>query len=178
MLATQTLIQRKAKNMRVDGRRRAADRRHRQGHHPRHHRRDRHRRRHRPRHRIRGRRRSAALSMEGRMTVCNMSIEGGARAGLIAPDEKTFAYLEGPPEGAEGRGVGQARALLGDAAHRRGRAFRRDRPARRRRPAADRHLGHQPGGRRRDRPASCRDPRTARPRTSAPRSSARSTTWA
>ncbi len=36
-----------------------------------------------------------ALSMEGRMTVCNMSIEGGARAGLIAPDEKTFAYLEG-----------------------------------------------------------------------------------
>ncbi|HUF57809.1 MAG TPA: 3-isopropylmalate dehydratase large subunit [Thermohalobaculum sp.] len=38
-----------------------------------------------------------ALSMEGRMTVCNMAIEGGARAGLIAPDEKTFAYLEGRP---------------------------------------------------------------------------------
>ena len=38
-----------------------------------------------------------ALTMEGRMTVCNMSIEGGARAGLIAPDEKTFAYLEGRP---------------------------------------------------------------------------------
>ena len=36
-----------------------------------------------------------ALSMEGRMTVCNMSIEAGARAGLIAPDETTFAYLEG-----------------------------------------------------------------------------------
>ena len=36
-----------------------------------------------------------SLSMEGRMTVCNMSIEAGARAGLIAPDEKTFAYLEG-----------------------------------------------------------------------------------
>ena len=36
-----------------------------------------------------------ALSMEGRMTVCNMSIEAGARAGLIAPDEKTFAYLKG-----------------------------------------------------------------------------------
>ena len=35
------------------------------------------------------------LSMEGRMTVCNMSIEAGARAGLIAPDETTFAYLEG-----------------------------------------------------------------------------------
>jgi 3-isopropylmalate/(R)-2-methylmalate dehydratase large subunit len=37
------------------------------------------------------------LSMEGRMTVCNMSIEGGARAGLIAPDEVTYAYLEGRP---------------------------------------------------------------------------------
>ena len=44
------------------------------------------------------------LSMEGRMTVCNMSIEGGAKAGLIAPDETTFAYLEGrehSPTGAD-----------------------------------------------------------------------------
>jgi 3-isopropylmalate/(R)-2-methylmalate dehydratase large subunit len=38
-----------------------------------------------------------ALSMEARMTVCNMSIEAGARAGLIAPDEKTFAYIKGKP---------------------------------------------------------------------------------
>ncbi len=38
-----------------------------------------------------------ALSMEGRMTVCNMSIEAGARAGLIAPDETTFAFLQGRP---------------------------------------------------------------------------------
>jgi 3-isopropylmalate/(R)-2-methylmalate dehydratase large subunit len=38
-----------------------------------------------------------ALSMEGRLTICNMSIEAGARAGLIAPDEKTFAYIEGRP---------------------------------------------------------------------------------
>jgi 3-isopropylmalate/(R)-2-methylmalate dehydratase large subunit len=38
-----------------------------------------------------------ALSMEGRMTVCNMSIEAGARAGLISPDETTFVYLEGRP---------------------------------------------------------------------------------
>jgi 3-isopropylmalate/(R)-2-methylmalate dehydratase large subunit len=36
-----------------------------------------------------------ALSMQGRMTVCNMSIEGGARAGMIAPDDSTFAFLEG-----------------------------------------------------------------------------------
>ncbi len=38
-----------------------------------------------------------ALSMEGRMTVCNMSIEGGARAGMVGPDDTTFAYLEGRP---------------------------------------------------------------------------------
>jgi 3-isopropylmalate/(R)-2-methylmalate dehydratase large subunit len=38
-----------------------------------------------------------ALSMDGRMTVCNMSIEGGARAGMIAPDDTTFAFLEGRP---------------------------------------------------------------------------------
>ena len=38
-----------------------------------------------------------ALSMEGRMTICNMSIEGGARAGLIAPDQKTFHYIKGRP---------------------------------------------------------------------------------
>jgi 3-isopropylmalate/(R)-2-methylmalate dehydratase large subunit len=43
-----------------------------------------------------------ALSMEGRMTVCNMSIEGGARAGLIAPDETTFAYLRGRPYAPQG----------------------------------------------------------------------------
>jgi 3-isopropylmalate/(R)-2-methylmalate dehydratase large subunit len=42
------------------------------------------------------------LSMEGRMTVCNMAIEGGARAGLIAPDEKTFAYVEGRPHAPKG----------------------------------------------------------------------------
>lgn len=43
-----------------------------------------------------------ALSMEGRMTMCNMSIEGGARAGLIAPDETTFAYLKGRPMAPQG----------------------------------------------------------------------------
>jgi len=39
----------------------------------------------------------ASLSMEGRMTVCNMTIEGGGRAGMIAPDDTTFAYIEGRP---------------------------------------------------------------------------------
>jgi len=42
------------------------------------------------------------LSMEGRMTVCNMAIEGGARAGLIAPDEKTYAYCKGRPHAPKG----------------------------------------------------------------------------
>ena len=42
------------------------------------------------------------LSMEGRMTVCNMSIEGGARAGLVAPDDKTFAYLKDRPKAPKG----------------------------------------------------------------------------
>ena len=44
-----------------------------------------------------------SLSMEGRMTVCNMSIEGGARAGLIAPDEATFAYIKDRPKAPKGQ---------------------------------------------------------------------------
>jgi 3-isopropylmalate/(R)-2-methylmalate dehydratase large subunit len=48
------------------------------------------------------------LSMEGRMTVCNMSIEGGARAGMIAPDETTFAYVEGRPHAPRGAAWEQA----------------------------------------------------------------------
>ncbi len=44
----------------------------------------------------------AGLSMDGRMTVCNMSIEAGARAGLIAPDETTFRYLQGRPHAPQG----------------------------------------------------------------------------
>ncbi len=59
-----------------------------------------------------------ALSMEGRMTVCNMSIEAGARAGLVAPDDTTFAYLEGrehAPKGADWeRAVDDWRTLRSD----------------------------------------------------------------
>ncbi len=44
----------------------------------------------------------AALSVEGRLTICNMSIEAGARAGMVAPDEKTFAYLKGRPHAPQG----------------------------------------------------------------------------
>jgi 3-isopropylmalate/(R)-2-methylmalate dehydratase large subunit len=49
-----------------------------------------------------------ALSMEGRMTVCNMSIEGGARAGMIAPDDATFAYMEGRPYVPRGKAFQEA----------------------------------------------------------------------
>jgi 3-isopropylmalate/(R)-2-methylmalate dehydratase large subunit len=44
-----------------------------------------------------------SLSMEGRMTVCNMSVEGGAKAGFIAPDEKAFAYLKDRPRSPQGK---------------------------------------------------------------------------
>src|SRR5579862_4964093 len=60
-----------------------------------------------------------ALSMEGRLTVCNMSIEAGARAGLVAPDDVTFAYLEGRPHAPSGAAWEAAldywRSLPGDA---------------------------------------------------------------
>jgi len=49
-----------------------------------------------------------ALSMEGRMTLCNMSIEGGARAGMVAPDEKTIAYIKGRPLAPKGELFEQA----------------------------------------------------------------------
>lgn len=59
-----------------------------------------------------------SLSMEGRMTLCNMSIEMGARAGLIAPDETTFNYLEGRPNAPQGenwqRAVEHWRSLASD----------------------------------------------------------------
>ena len=58
------------------------------------------------------------LSMESRMTICNMSIEAGARAGLIAPDDTTFAYLEGKPAAPRGadweRAVDSWRGLVSD----------------------------------------------------------------
>ena len=60
-----------------------------------------------------------ALSMEGRMTICNMSIEWGAKAGMMAPDETTFAYLKGRPHAPEGAdwdaAVAYWRTLYSDA---------------------------------------------------------------
>ncbi len=57
-----------------------------------------------------------ALSMEGRMTLCNLSIEMGARAGLVAPDATTFAYLEGRPAAPTGSAWDAARARWADLA--------------------------------------------------------------
>jgi 3-isopropylmalate/(R)-2-methylmalate dehydratase large subunit len=61
----------------------------------------------------------AALSMDERMTVCNMSIEAGARAGMVAPDETTFAYLKGRPRAPRGdaweRAIADWRTLRTDA---------------------------------------------------------------
>ena len=54
-----------------------------------------------------------ALSMEGRMTLCNMSIEAGARCGMVAVDDTTIDYLQGPHVRAEGRRVGARRRGAG-----------------------------------------------------------------
>ena len=86
-----------------------------------------------------------ALSMEGRMTICNMSIEAGARAGMIAPDDTTFAYLEGRPRAPQvpiGRGRSTSGASLPsdeDA------EFDSEIVIEATEPGALRLLGHQPG---------------------------------
>ena len=77
-----------------------------------------------------------SLSMEARMTVCNMAIEAGARAGMIAPDETTFRLPARPGHGAEGRSMGAGGRVVADPAvrprrhlrHRSGSAGRRHRP--------------------------------------------------
>ena len=68
----------------------------------------------------------SALSMEGRMTVCNMSIEAGARAGLVAPDEKTFAYLKGRRFSPQGTAWEQAVAYWQTLATEEGAVFDRE----------------------------------------------------
>ena len=90
------------------------------------------------------------------MTVCNMSIEAGARAGMIAPDDTTYRVPRGPPARAAGRGVGRGRAALARAADRRRRAFRPRGQHRRRDARADDHLRHEPGHGHADRPTPCR----------------------
>jgi 3-isopropylmalate/(R)-2-methylmalate dehydratase large subunit len=67
-----------------------------------------------------------ALSMEGRMTVCNMSVEGGARAGMIAPDETTYAYLKDRPKAPKGADWDAARRYWDTLPSDAGAAFERE----------------------------------------------------
>ena len=87
-----------------------------------------------------------ALSMEGRMTVCNMTIEAGARAGMIAPDEKTFAYLKGRPKAPKGAAWDAAMRHWETLHVRSGCGLRQRNPPRCRKIAAACHLGHEPAG--------------------------------
>ena len=105
------------------------------------------------------------LSMEGRMTVCNMSIEAGARAGMVAPDDTTFAYLEGRPFAPTRPGLGARARRLALAPDRRRRHVRQGSRARRRDAAAVGELGHEPGsdGHHRRRRARPRELRRAEP---------------
>ena len=116
------------------------------------------------------------LSMEGRMTVCNMSIEAGARAGMIAPDDTTFAYLEGRP--------GAPAARLGARARRAGARCRRTptpSSIARSTSTPDRstpgHLGDEPWDGRPGRRRRPRSGRLRRRRRARGRSSGRSRTW-
>ena len=80
------------------------------------------------------------------MTVCNMSIEAGARAGMIAPDDDDVRVPEGPPARAAGRGLGRGGRRLAHAAARdEGATFDREETLRRGDAGADDHLRHQPG---------------------------------
>ena len=96
-----------------------------------------------------------ALSMEERMTVCNMSIEAGARAGMIAPDETTFDYLRGREFAPADFDAAVERWQ--PAAQRPGAQYDRVRNLRRRRHRAASHLGHQP------RPGGAGDRKSAQP---------------
>ena len=89
--------------------------------------------------------------MEARLTICNMSIEGGARVGYISPDETTFDYLKGQRFAPAGADFDRARQVLEGDRLGRGRGLRRRLRAGRRLARADGRLGHQPRpGRRRD----------------------------
>ena len=90
---------------------------------------------------------SIAMTIDERMTICNMSIEGGARVGYVNPDDTTFAFLRGRAFRAGGRGI-RSRGRRGGGSMRLGlRAPRYDDRvvARRGVDRADGHLGHQPG---------------------------------
>ena len=123
VLATQTLIQRKSKNMKVEVHGQPAARRHRQGHHPLDHRRDRHRRRQRPCHRIL--RRGDPRAVDGRPDDGLQHGDRGRRPRRPdRPGRQDLRLRQGPAARAEGRRLGAGRRVLAHALHRRGRALR------------------------------------------------------
>ena len=85
-----------------------------------------------------------ALSMEGRMTVCNMSVEAGAKAGFIAPDEKAYAYLKDRPKSPRGKAWDDAMRYWETLQSVDGAHFDREIRTRCGEAAAARDLGHQP----------------------------------
>ena len=120
-----------------------------------------------------------ALSMEGRMTVCNMSIEAGARAGLIAPDDTTFAYLEGRPFAPKGADVGaRARRRGARSSPTTTRPFDKEVVIDATTLRAARVVGHEPEPDDHDRRRSSRPRFVRRCRRARSRRSARSRTWA
>ncbi len=86
-----------------------------------------------------------SLSMEGRMTVCNMSIEAGARAGMVAPDDTTFSYVEGREFAPKGQRMGKGTGELALSGDRRRCQFRQAGPHRCGPSGSPRDLGYQPG---------------------------------
>ena len=104
-----------------------------------------------------------ALSMEERMTVCNMSIEAGARAGMIAPDEKTFEYLKGRPHAPQGAAWDAAVADWTTLRTDDGATFDQTIVHRRRRARAVDHLRHEPRHGDVDQPAGARSRVARRP---------------
>ena len=118
-----------------------------------------------------------ALSMEERMTVCNMSIEGGARAGLIAPDDTTYQYVAGRPYAPKGAAWDAAVARWRQAADRRRRDLRQEHHDRRGGARADDHVRHQSGHGNSDHAARCPIRAISPIRWSAIRSRRRCATW-
>ena len=109
-----------------------------------------------------------SLSMEGRMTVCNMSVEGGAKAGFIAPDEKAYTYLKDRPKAPKGKAWDEAMRYWETLRSDDGAHFDREIRLDAARAAAAGHLGHEPrAGDLGHRP--CAEARRDRRREQAPR---------
>ena len=118
-----------------------------------------------------------ALSMESRMTVCNMAIEAGARAGMIAVDDKTIEYLRGRPFAPSAAHWDRAVAHWRTLVERRRRALRHRRRARRRDAQPAGHMGHVAGNGRVDRRPRARPGQGKGRRSRATASSGRWRTW-